>query len=230
MDYEQFITEIQKYWKLRDKGLKKQANQFLSAFMRCFREKVSEKEEEEILFQFCQEYVDEMKYLSMNMSRRHLPFQMSELLNCYLKRECEKNKMPQMRWAFEIFGHSYNPHESGYDTYHILEKAYMHELCDQKTVDLYFNEQIEKLWWGQHHFPEGCLITKDDFESIVRTANEILSEKYVKPSLIDDFEYYVELYYIYFAWQKNGGNDDFYELCDNKGIDYKKTLAIYYQE
>ena len=32
MDYEQFITEIQKYWDLREKGLKKQANSFLFTF------------------------------------------------------------------------------------------------------------------------------------------------------------------------------------------------------
>ena len=32
MDYEQFITEIKKYWDLRKKGLKKQANSFLFAF------------------------------------------------------------------------------------------------------------------------------------------------------------------------------------------------------
>lgn len=32
MDYEQFITEIQKYWELWDRGLKKQANRFLFAF------------------------------------------------------------------------------------------------------------------------------------------------------------------------------------------------------
>ena len=29
MDYEQFITEIKKYWDLRKKGLKKQANSLI---------------------------------------------------------------------------------------------------------------------------------------------------------------------------------------------------------
>ena len=38
MDYEQFITEIQKYWDLREKGLKKQANSFLFTFTKFFKE------------------------------------------------------------------------------------------------------------------------------------------------------------------------------------------------
>lgn len=38
MDYEQFITEIQKYWDLRKKGLKKQANSFMFAFTKDFKD------------------------------------------------------------------------------------------------------------------------------------------------------------------------------------------------
>ena len=40
MDYEQFITEIRKYWDLRKKGLKKQANSFLFSFAKSFKENV----------------------------------------------------------------------------------------------------------------------------------------------------------------------------------------------
>ena len=58
MDYQQFITEIQNYWILYDKGLKKQANRFLFSFVRRFQEDVSEQEEDDILFQFCGEYID----------------------------------------------------------------------------------------------------------------------------------------------------------------------------
>ena len=74
-----------------------------------------------------------------------------------------------MRWAYQIFGNYYNPHdpEREHDVYHILERAYMHEQCDQQTVDLYFGQQVELLWWGQHHFPEGCIITREAFEDAV---------------------------------------------------------------
>lgn len=232
MSYEQFITEIQKYWDLRQKGLKKQANKFLFAFAKHFKEHVSISDADEVLFQFCREYIDELKFPGEHLPRRHLPFQMTELLNDYLNRECEKDKMPQMRWAFQIFGGSYNPHdpECEHNPYHILERAYAHEECDQQTVDLYFSEQVEFLWWGQHHFPEGCTITQEAFHYTVCTANRILAEKRVDPELVASFEYYVKLYHIYFDWQAKGRKGSFYEQCQKEGIEYKGIPTIYYQK
>ncbi len=74
MDYRQFITEIQKYWDLREKGLKKQANKFLFAFTKHVKEHVSEPEADAILFKFCREYIDEMKFLGDHLQWRDLPF------------------------------------------------------------------------------------------------------------------------------------------------------------
>ena len=200
MIYEQFITEIQKYWDLRKKGLKKQANSFLSAFTKYFKENVSERDADAVLFQFCKEYIDETKVPGDHLPRRHLPFQITELLDSYLSRECERDQMPQMRWAYQIFGNTYNPHDPtlDHDFFPILKRAYMHEKCDPQTVKLYFEEQLASLWLGQHHFPESCGITKEEFESIVSVANKILSEKTVEPQLVDEFEYYMKLYQTYF--------------------------------
>ena len=232
MDYGQFITEIQKYWDLREKGLKKQANKFLFAFTKHVKEHVSEPEADAILFQFCREYLDEMKFPSDHLPRRHLPFQMTELLNDYLIRECEKNKMPQMRWAFQIFGRYYNPHDpkNEHNPYHILERAYAHEECDQQTVDLYFGEQIEFLWWGQHHFPEGCIITKEAFHDTVCTVKRILAEKKVDPESVAEFEYYVKLYQVYFEWHEGGRKGSFHERCEEEGIDFNEIPVIYYEK
>lgn len=231
MSYETFIQEICKYWDLRKRGLKKQANRFLFEFTKYFKENVSDAEADIILFQFCREYVDERKFTGDKASRHHLPFQLTELLNNYLNRACDRNQMPQMRWTYQIFGKSYNPHDPNleHNPYHILERAYLHKECDQQTVDLYFAEQVELLWWGQHHFPEGCIITKETFEDTVHTANQILSEKSVDQQLVKAFVYYTKLYSIYFEWQENGKNGDFYELCKSNGLEYKGIPAIYYK-
>ena len=232
MKYEQFITEIEIYWELRKKGLKKQANRFLFAFTEHFKEEVSESEADALLFQFCTEYLDEMKFPGEHLPRRHLPFQMTELLISYLNRACRENKMPQMRWTFQLFGNRYNPHDPNYEQnpYHILERAYAHEECDQQTVDLYFGEQVDLLWWGQHHFPESCLITQAAFEETLRTANKILAEKTVDLQLAEQFAYYVKLYHIYFKWQENGRNGDFNELCKREGLEFQEVPAYYYQK
>lgn len=232
MNYETFITEIQKYWELRENGLKKQANRFLFDFTEQFKETVSDADADPILFRFCREYLDEMKFPGDHLPRRHLPFQMAELLHGYLNRECEKNKMPQMRWAFQIFGEGYHTRDwEGEQTpYYILERAYQHEACDQQTVALYFEQQLKHLWWGQHHFPEGCIITREEFEDTVDTANKILSEKSVDPQLAEEFAYYVKIYHIYFAWWENERNGDFYELCRKEGIEYQGMPTFYYKD
>ena len=229
MNYEEFITEIKKYWDLYDKGLKKQANSFLFKFTAVFKRDVSEMDADRILFRFCQEYIDELKFPDDRLERRHLPFQITELLNSYLKRECAKNKMPQLRWMFEIFGYCYNPHntEGSEGPYQILERAYVHPQCDPKTVELYFKEQLHFLWWGQHHFSEYCLITRTQFEHIVQTANKILLEKPVKDSLVEEFHYYVKLYQLYFEWEREK-EKTFSEVCRINGLNFREAVAFYY--
>ena len=231
MSYEEFVTEIKKYWELRRQGLKKQANRFLFQFTEHFKKDISRDEADDILFQFCRDYIDEIKFPGENLPRRHIPFQISELLYDYLRRECEENKMPQMRWAFQIFGKYYNSKEpeGEQNPYYILEKAYAHDQCDQQTVDLYFGEQVEVLWWGQHHFPEVCLISREDFEDTVGTANKILREKSVDKSLVEDFDYYVKLYHIFFDWEEKGREGGFSWLCEKEGLNFEALPAFYIQ-
>ncbi len=61
-------------------------------------------------------------------------------------------------------------------------------------------------------------ITKEEFENIAEKANKILSEKSVEPQFTEEFEYYVKLYQIYFEWQENNRNKDFYEQCKEEGL------------
>lgn len=70
---------------------------------------------------------------------------------------------------------------------------------------------------GQHHLTESCGITKAKFENIVSKAHQIFSEKTVEPQLAEESAYYLKLYQIYFKWQRNNRDRDFYELCMKKG-------------
>ena len=93
-----------------------------------------------------------------------------------------------------------------------------------------FREQLVSLWWGQHHFPESIRITKEEFENIVGVATKILSEKTVDPQIVEEFEYYMKLYQIYFEWQNNDRNGDFYELFRKEGLAFEGVPVIYYKE
>ena len=69
-----------------------------NSFTKYFKENVPDTDADAILLQFCREYIDEIKSPSDNLPRRHLPFQLTELLDNYLCCECEKNQMPHMLW------------------------------------------------------------------------------------------------------------------------------------
>lgn len=55
-------------------------------------------------------------------------------------------------------------------------------------------------------------------------------KKTVEPQLVEEFEYYVKLYQIYFEWQNNNRSDDFYELCRKEGLAFEGIPVIYYKE
>lgn len=233
MTYDEFLAGIGEYWELFEKGLKKQANKFLFGFAEDFKRSVPRDEGDVLLFKFCREYIDGDRFDEHKRFGLSLPFQLTGLLNDYFTRECKAEKMPQMRWAFQLFGKYYNPHDpkrENLKTYDILEKAYEHPECDQKTVDLYFNEQVEWLYWGAHHFPEGCIIARESYRETVATAEKILSEKTVDPVLIQEFNYYVQLYELFYEWSDGGHKGDFGELCESAGLEFHSVKAFYYKK
>ena len=86
-----------------------------------------------ILFQFCKEYIDEVKFPDTN-----LPFQIRELLNHYFFLRMQKIKCPKCDGHFKflesVIIHMILTMKN--NTYNILEQAYKHKQCDPKTVEL----------------------------------------------------------------------------------------------
>lgn len=233
MTYEEFTAGIGEYSALFEKGLKKQANRALFAFAEEFKRNVPQDNADELLFRFCREFYDEGVFPEL---REHgcirLPYQLMGLLHEYLNRECAADKMPQLRWAYQLGGRYYNPFDPNLenDPYDILEKAYSHPECDQKTVELYFECQIYELDFGAHHFPDGCCIKREVYEEDVRTAERILAEHTLPPEFAEELEYYKTLYRIYFEWSDGGRKGDFDELCRAAGISFTAPKAFYYKK
>lgn len=233
MTYEEFAEGIGEYRALFDKGLKKQANKLLFEFADNFKKNVPQSEGDEILCRFCREFLDEGKFTEFRIyGSSHLPFQLTGLIFDCLKRECKQDKMPHMRWGYELFGKYYNPHDPEYEykPYEILERAYNHPECDQRTVDLYFNAQLNELDFGAHHFPDGCCIDREFYDDCVAVCEKILSEKTVRPEMEAEFRYYKALYELYYKWSGGGRNGDFGEICRKAGLDFEPVAAFYYSK
>ena len=230
--YEILLNGLDLYLNMYEKGLKKQANKYISSFINEFEHSTPKEDLEKILCRFCQEICDEDKH-SQLLSRGNgsLPYDLGKIVWNYLKNQCEAGTMPHMRWAFQLFGKSYNPFDPQLelDMFNVLKKAYEHKDCDQKTVDLYFNEILEQLYWGAHHFPDECIIAKEAYEKTIKTAEMILAEKQVPQKLAETYLYYCKLYQCFYEYEESGREKNFYQLCEKAGIKYKSMPAYYFQ-
>lgn len=232
MTYEEFCAGIGEYSALWNKGLKKQANKALAAFVEDFQKTVPQDNADEILYRFCREYFDESKLPELKqLGCSRLPYSLMGLVHEYLKRECLADKMPQLRWAYQLGGRYFNPFDpnSEQDTYDIMKRAYEHPDCDRRTILDYFCTQIENLDFGAHHFPEGCCIAREAYEENVKTAERILSEHALPPECSESLEYYKTLYRVYFEWVDGGRKGDFDELIKAAGIEFTAPKAFYYK-
>ena len=230
--YEIWLNGLGLYLDMYEKGLKKQANKYISSFINEFEHSVPKEDLRKILWRFCHEICDEDKH-SQLLSRGNgsMPYAAGKVVWNYLKNQCESETMPHMRWAFQLFGKYYNPFDPQLelDMFKVLKKAYEHKDCDQKTVDLYFNEILEQLYWGAHHFPNGCIITREAYEKAIKTAEMILAEKQVPQKLVETYLYYCKLYQCFYEYEESRCEKDFYQLCEKAGIKYESKPAYYFQ-
>ena len=81
MNYNDFTTELNRYWNLFNQGLKKQANQFLFEFTERFEQETPERDADDVLYQFCHEYFDTSYIPSALNPRKNLPYQLTKLLS-----------------------------------------------------------------------------------------------------------------------------------------------------
>ena len=148
--YERLKFELGEYLRLYDAGLKKRANTHLKGAVSKFKSEFSEVERDYALGELCREILDESESELENLKNRgngELPFELGELIGEYLKRCCDAGEMPHLRRAYQICARSL----WGLDKNDLLRRAYRHERCDARTVELYFCMLLDALDWGAHH-------------------------------------------------------------------------------
>ena len=163
--------ELCEYLRLYDAGLKKRANEHLKGAVHKFKSEFSQTQRNYALGELCCEILDESKSELKNLKNRgngELPFRLGELVGEYLKGCCDAGEMPQLRWAYQICTRGLRE----LDRNELLRRAYRHERCDERTVELYFCMLLDALDWGAHHFPDGCLIERSYYEQLTREARD----------------------------------------------------------
>ena len=203
--------ELYEYLKLYDAGLKKRANERLKSTVSKFKSDFSQMQQDHALGKLCREILDEDQSELKNLKNRgngELPFRLGELVGEYLKGRCIAGEMPHLRWAYQICTRGLRE----LDRNELLRRAYRHEHCDARTVELYFCMLLDALDWGAHHFPEGCLIERSYYEQLTREARDAREKHEISARLNLEFEYFVKLYECYFEFKSRDGEVDFYAL------------------
>ena len=193
-----------------------------------FKSEFSQTQRDRALGELCREILDENKSELKNLKNRgngELPFELGELVGEYLKGLCDAGEMPHLCWAYQICTRGLPE----LDRNELLRRAYRHDHCDARTVELYFCMLLDALDWGAHHFPEGCLIERSYYEQLTREAREAREKHEISERLNLEFENLVKLYECYFEFKSRGGEVDFYTLCKEAGLNFAPVKSFYYE-
>ena len=228
MDYKNFLLDLKEiYYDIFENGLKKQANKAVFEYLKSF-DLLDKKIRFEILYMFCEDFFDakttriQILLIEKNdnsstyPSNPHLTYELSKRIKNYL--EIENDSMPHMRWHYQL--------TANIDS---LDRAYSHEHCDKKTVELLFSKRIDGLYWGSHHFPD-CNIISDEYEKSLFNDCESMIKKHSIPKKLQiDFYYYQELYRLYHLYGKNS-HGDFDKFCEDNNLSFTKIESYYFEK
>ena len=223
--YEHLLSGLREYYALYENGLKKQANKYIEDFAAevCTWDQPSQ---ERAMEQLSRELCDggEVDFLRRR-GNGDVPYALSQLLREQLYSQCLEGKMPHMRWFYELYKNT--PFYD--DAMNMLENAYAHEYCDEKTVVLYFEIWLSRLSYGAHHFPEGCCISEQERRDAIGHCERIIAERVVPAEMAAELEYFRRLYDCYDRFCADGKTGAFHEYCAAAGIGFNETPTFYYE-
>ena len=227
MNYTSFIKHLyDDYVDIYEKGLRKEANKSIQDFFFIFDE-INQDERDKLFYKFCEDYCDDNVEQVTQLSERGngaLPYELAKRILAYLEKCYEENKMPQVRWYYEM---AYDIGVKSIDSREVIDKAYNHKQRDEKSINLMFSSKVGTLSWGSHHFPEGCIIGKEVVEETIKSANEMITKHEIKDELKDEFYDYCKLYELWWEFEKNDATD-FTDFCDKNGLKFNEIKAYYY--
>lgn len=224
MDYDELRDAVSEYGRLWDLGLKKQANKVMRDLVTEVKAIPSQDERDQLMLSLCTELFESGTPPLRKNGHSMLPFGLNKLMGESLARKCEEGTLPWLRWYYELFRSDPNTKSP----IAMLRKALELDDVDQATIDLYFGKLLDWLWYGHHHFPEGCLYTKDEYDELIEEGEELIRRVSVNPQMIAAFENHKGLYRCWEEWKERGKKGDFAHLCEEHGVRFRPVGSYYY--
>ena len=184
MDYEKVIEQINEYEVLYSLGMKQDANRVMQDL--CNWLESTSPEETDILLKQRITDICETETLVFLFKRGNgqLPFQLKQMIQKWLYPRCQRSKMPELRWFYQIFKYDLNNSEYAYS---FLDSAYTQSVDDPKTQELVFERNLDSLEYGMHELPIGLLISDKEAQIIFQQCDAIIQRGYAPMSMIERY-------------------------------------------
>lgn len=221
--FNRYLDEYAELWR---RGLKKQANSVMKELVDQLERLPTHKDRDAIIIPFCHEFFARKAQGESPLGHHgRLPYDLEQLVEKTVSRQCDQHGMPWLRWYFELFRN--NPVFSE-QAFARLRQALVRKDVDRESVDLYFDELLEWLEFGHHHFPEGCLYATEEYHDLINEGEELIREFPLDDRRIASFQHHKRLYGCWDEWKARDQEGSFEDLCDKMGVSFRTTGAYYY--
>lgn len=218
------MTEYYKPWL---KGAKVHANENVAIFLKKF-DNFDTSVQNNIYENICRSICDsenggEDVHLLVQRGHGGLTSELYRRIEKYLRTEAtENNKMPHLRWYYEMFNSPM--------IYSMLDDAYAHKDCDQKTVELMFSSQITTLFWGAYHLNEGRIsIDQPKYLLTIDLCQKIINDnKFPVPeNLLRQYKLFKDVYNAYYKFSREDKIDEFVKYYDENDFIELRDNILY---
>ena len=226
MDYSTFSQYLDEYGELWHRGLKKQANSVMKELVDQLEKLLTNEERDALIIPFCQEFFARKAQGESPLGHHgRLPYGLEQLVEKTMGRQCDRRGMPWLRWYYELFCH--NPIFSERALAR-LRQALACKDVDQESINLYFDELLEWLWFGRHHFPEGCIYPTEEYHDLINEGEGLIRKFSFDDRRIASFQLHKRLYDCWDEWKARGQEGSFEDLCDEMSVPFRATSTYYY--
>lgn len=226
MDCSTFSQYLDEYGELWHRGLKKQANSVMKELVDRLEKLPTDEERDALIIPLCQEFFARKAQGESPLGHHgRLPYGLEQLVEKTMGRQCDRQGMPRLRWYFELF--RYNPTFSERALAR-LRQALACKDVDQESVNLYFDELLEWLWFGRHHFPEGCIYPTEEYHDLINEGEGLIRKFSLDDQRIASFQHHKRLYDCWDEWKARDKEGSFEDLCDEMGVPFRVTGTYCY--
>lgn len=184
MDYKIVQKSVMQYNIYYSDGMKDKANSLLQDLYHAI-EMLPQDEYDSILERLVYDICETERFSFLfKRGNGQIPYMLKKVLRSWLFPRCQQNKMPELRWFYQIFRHDPDNAETAYT---FLNDAYVQDADNCRTQELVFERNVISLEFGLHELPAGLLISDEEAQIIMQQCDAIIKLGNAPQNLIDKY-------------------------------------------